>query len=60
MAKNAIEIERGRFYWLKDKFKEEDGKKKPMSINFPEEEDKEEDEEDLDLDYGDHRKTTMD
>ncbi len=59
MAKNAIEIERGRFYWLKDKFKEEDeedGKKKPMSIEFPEEED----EEDLDLDYGDHRKTTMD
>ena len=56
MAKNAIEIERGRFYWLKDKFKEEDGKKKPMSIEFPEEED----EEDLDLDYGDHKKTTMD
>ncbi len=57
MATNAIEINRGRFYWLKDKFKEDEDKegKKEISMSIVTEE-----EEEFDLDYGDHIETSRD
>ena len=56
MAPNAIEIYRGRFYWLKDKFKEDDDerdKKKEIKMSIASEED-------LDFNYGDHIETSKD
>lgn len=55
MATNAIEINRGRFYWLKDKFKEDKDKegKKEISMSIASEEE-------FDLDYGDHIETSRD